>query len=774
MRLPGLSATLAAFPALALAAPRDDYTQYVSLFRGTTNGGNMFPGVTPEPFSVIKIGPDVQASPPTDAYSGYLPPPGRVLGFSMMHESGTGGAPKYGVVSQMPVTGDVTYPAADLSQARKLNDTATVGYYQSTLENGVAVSLSGTAHAGMLQHDFTEVASDVAKNVVVDIGHFLSSYRGRGWGQGFAGGNLTVRADGGYQGSGIYNGGWNIAPNWTIHFCGTWDQPVTRSKLFKGNETTHSAASNGTASTISTASGNAGAVFTFDATTVTSRIGVSFVSPEKACRYVDDEIPPGTALDNVVAQSRKKWNDKVLSKIRVESNSRDDLVQLYSNLYGMHLIPSNRTGEQPFTSTEPYYDDIFTYWDLFRCSTALMHIISPVAYVEQLRSLVEIWRKEGWMPDARSSNWSGEIQGGTNADNVLADAYVKGVQGVNWEDAYMAMRKDAETTPPNNRDPRAPDSSTTVGRGALPDWLKFGYITPKFSRAVSRGIEYAANDFGLAQVAKGLHCKADYKRYLKRSRNWRNYWSSKQTSLNYTGFLSPRLTNGSLKYPYDPLACGGCYWTDPYYEVTPWEYTFAAGHHDMAHVLSLSGGKDAFVAKLEQMFVPGATKQNSQFNGTIINPGNEPSFTTPYLFNYAGRQDLSVKYSRYIARTYYNSGIGGIPGNSDAGAMQTWQLWNMMGLYPMTGQNVFLIGSPWFSSMSLDLEGGKSLTIKSAGGDLTKGVFYVQSLKVNGKKWKQSWATWDDLFANGGTMEFKLGPKAVNWATGKLPPSPAS
>ena len=120
------------------------------------------------------------------------------------------------------------------------------------------------------------------------------------------------------------------------------------------------------------------------------------------------------------------------------------------------------------------WDDFFTLWDLFRCSTSLWHILNPVAYEEIIRGLIDIWRHEGWLPDARSSNFNGATQGGSNADNVLADAYVKGVRGqVNWEDGYVAVKKDADVTPPNNHDPGAPDSSTKQGRGALPDRLEF-------------------------------------------------------------------------------------------------------------------------------------------------------------------------------------------------------------------------------------------------------------------------------------------------------------
>lgn len=130
-------------------------------------------------------------------------------------------------------------------------------------------------------------------------------------------------------------------------------------------------------------------------------------------------------------------------------------------------------------------------------------------------------------------------------------------------------------------------------------------------------------------------------------------------------------------------------------------------------------------------------------------------------------------YSRKVALAFYNAGNSGIPGNSDAGAMQTWILWNMIGLYPITGQTTFLIGSPFFDSMTIALGGSKTLKITSTGGNAYD-AYYVQSLKVNGEAWTKSWVTWDDVFANGGTLEFVLGAQPANWATGALPPSPAS
>lgn len=372
-----------------------------------------------------------------------------------------------------------------------------------------------------------------------------------------------------------------------------------------------------------------------------SRVGISWISTEKACNNVENEIPHGTDLKTVVEDAKTEWNSKVLSKITTTNTNETSLSLLYTSLYFMHLIPTNQTGENPgWTSTEPYYQDFFTLWvctvlfkpfihrtvlvesdtswqDLFRCSTALMHILQPVAYEEQIRSLIDIWRFEGYLPDARSSNYNGRTQGGSNADNVLADAYVKGVRGaVNWEDGYKAMAKDAEVTPPNdNPDPMAPDSSTKEGRGALPDWLSLGFITPRFSRAVSRAVEYAANDFGLYQVAAGLG-KDDAEKYLNRSRNWRNHWNPEQQSLGFSGFVVPRNESGFIAT--NPLTDSG-YWGDPYYEASPWAYSWAAVH-DMKKLIELMGGPNTTVHRLNTMFTAGA----GGGSGMIFDPTNEP------------------------------------------------------------------------------------------------------------------------------------------------------
>ncbi|QGA17823.1 hypothetical protein EYB26_005499 [Talaromyces marneffei] len=746
----------------------NDFTQYVNIWLGTQGGGNDDPAVS-RPFGMVKLGPDLYVSG-TDSYSGYLPH-GVFSGFSMMHEQGTGGAPKYGVVSQLPLVGTVEQPLSNLTVGRQMADGGSVGYYKAVTSEDVVVELAAANRAGMYQYTFPVGAE--SGSVLVDVSHVLPSFRGQGLSQGYAGGVISVAQDGHYEGIGIYNNGWNRSPDWTIYFCGYFNTtPISNTTYLATDADGSIAQASGTAISNSS-SVRVGSLFTFNASTVTSRVGISWLSTSQACTNLQNEIPADIPFGQVVNDTKSIWNKQVLSKITTSATNSTTLELLYTSLYYMHLIPTNQTGENPgWTSDEPYYQDIFTFWDLFRCGTSLMQILQPTAYEEQIRSLIDIYRHEGYMPDARSSNYNGRTQGGSNADNVLADAYVKGVRGaVNWTDGYAAMVKDAEVTPPNTvpPDPMAPDSSTKEGRGALPDWKEYGFITPTYTRAVSRAVEYAYNDFGLYQVALGLERTNDAAKYLNRSRNWRNHWNPRATSLGFSGFVVPRDASSGFQ-SIDVLSASG-YWGDACYEASPWAYSFT-DVHDAAHMIDLMGGETLFEARLNATFEEGADETSGSY---IFDPTNEPMFTIPYLYNYINRPELTVLHARHIAKTYYNTGATGLPGNSDAGAMQTWLIWNMIGLYPVTGQTTFLIHSPWFDHLSIDLSGGKTLNVTSTGGDNNGDAdYFVQKVKVNGQSWERSWLSWEDVFVEGGVVEFELGSEPVQWARGDVPPSPAS
>lgn len=586
------------------------------------------------PFGVAKVGIDThEGLGKYSTLNGGWTPEGNVTAISMMHVSGTGGAPKYGIIPQMPLT-SIDPPVNLLdnrtySQPRAVaQDTAHVGYYSTRLLNGVAVELSAARHSGLMQYSFPAGG----KHILVDLSHYLPSEVGGYTVQQYLGGSLDI--DGAeYWGSGTYGAGWNEGAPYTVYFCGSFDTAPLRSRAFTGRNTEpmvryHTFSDEGPpepvlsddSDKLSADSGplgdRVGAVFSWDdgtASTVKSRVGISFISTATACGFRDDEVPTWNISDAVDA-AVEEWNEDVFSKVRVatdETANTTNLRLLYSSLYFTHLMPSNREGENPlWESGEPYWDDFYTMWDIFRCTVSLYHLIQPARYVGMIRALIDIWRHEGYMPDGRSGNYNGLVQGGSNADNVLADAYVKGLgrgdtddpsMAINWTAGYQAMLKDAEVQPYNTFSPLDQTGSLKEGRGSLYDWIPLGYVANDSStRSVSKTVEYSLNDYALSVVAAGEGTAADVEKYLRRSAGWQNLWNHNITHAGFTGFLAPRLSNGEWDSPgtYDPAVCAGCEWVAISYEAVPFEYSFVVPH-DMESLIQFMGGEDEFERRLD-------------------------------------------------------------------------------------------------------------------------------------------------------------------------------
>ncbi|KAF9001236.1 hypothetical protein BDZ89DRAFT_1105367 [Hymenopellis radicata] len=801
----------------------EDYTKYVHPFVGTEGaipgsslgGGNMFPGVA-LPFGQVRIGIDTSVvdlpqGGISSANSGYTPR-GNSTGFSLLHISGTGGQPKYGVVSQMPLSGDLVAQGVNVANnltylTNRTDEAAEVGYYRTTFKTtGVTTELTASRHAGLLRYTFPATAASndsisalslaAQAHVLVDLAHALPSGGGGFIAQKYVKGELHVAGDfSGYSGSAFYDLGWNQGQAWQIFFCGNFSSPATTGSTFFTPynflipPTTVPAlmpyydiyASDTLA---------IGALFTWDhETTLTleSRVGVSFLSERKACDFVRTEVPWKQTFNETVQAVKDVWNNEILSSITVpeENGEKNDtlLGLLYTHLYGSALMPTDRTGENPgWQSTEPYYDDWYTLWDIFRCTTTFYHMVFTDRYVGMLRSLIDIWRHDGYMPDGRSGNENGRTQGGSDADNVLADAYIRGlkeVAAINWHDAYSAMRTNAEQVPKRNMDFNAFDGGTKEGRNALPDWKALGYITTNYSRSISKGIEYAQNNFGLYVVAKGLGKTADAKKYLARSQNWKNFWneaaSADLTAAGlgvFTGFFGSRAANGSFDQSVNVTNCGGCTWGNLTYEALIWEYSFTVPH-DIAALIEKMGGPDAFEARLDASFVSGLSAGSGAANtaGTaLFNPGNEPSFATPFLYNY-------MEKTRFIVNTYYTLRNNGIPGNQDAGAMATWLLWNLLGLYPISSQPIFLVTAPFFKAVDIRIgttdptrPASQSNTfIKIRAPKLSQENIYVQGLTVNGKRISRSFLFHDEI-AQGATLMFDMSSTPSAWDR-EVPPS---
>ncbi|KAK4632119.1 hypothetical protein CLAFUW4_02479 [Fulvia fulva] len=788
---------------VSLAAAQHDWSQYVNPFIGgegpipgqAFGGGDIFVGGA-VPFGVAKVGIDTYETNLTlSTINGGWTPQGLVTGVSMMHESGTGGPPKYGIISQMPLTTmDAPVNILDNTtywQERVGNDSASVGYFKTKLENDVTIQVGGARHSGIMQYDFP--AGD--KYVLVDVSHFLSNPGGSNEDQFYDGGEIHIEDDGRqYTGYGSYGGGFSDSAPATTYFCGEFEGAPEEAHTFRGRNTVpvrrqhvlsdaaipHPTFRNRGTETSGPLTDRVGAVFSFSdssAATVKSRVGISFISVEKACQFKNDEIKSWN-LNDTVSAAVVEWNQDVFSKIQVPTDSnqnRTNLVLLYSSLYFMHLMPSNRSGENPLWEPDDSWDDFYTLWDIFRCTVSLYHLIQPECYQSMIRAIIDVWKYEGFMPDGRSGNSNGLVQGGSNADNVLADAYVKGLPNINWTEGYQAMVKDAEVVPFNSFNQIDPTNGIQQGRGALYDWLPLGYVSSdKSTRAISRTIEYSLNDYSLSVVAQG-EAPDDVQKYLNRSANWQNIWAHNFTHKGFTGFPAPRLASGQINITdYNPALCGGCEWSSITYEGTPFEYAFTVPH-DMETLIDFMGGPHEFERRLDYIFQPNTSEQDLGDNGasinTIMNIGNEPDFATPYEYHYLNKQAKSVQQSRALANQYFKDATYGVPGNSDAGALNSWLVWQMLGMYPVVTQTTYLLVSPWFSEVNMTVNGNRTLRITATGLDNAES-YYVQSMKINGQDWDRNWFEHKDVMVDGGTIEFELGGEMKAWESGVVPPSP--
>ncbi|KAG8416052.1 hypothetical protein J3459_013811 [Metarhizium acridum] len=503
---------------------------------------------------------------------------------------------------------------------------------------------------------------------------------------------------------------------------------------------------------------------------IQARVGLSFISTERACNNAEAEIPDFN-FKNVTRAAEKAWRTK-LNVVKVNNTGVSKSLQrtFWSGVYRTMLSPQDYTGENPlWKSDEPYFDSYYCIWDSFRSTHPLLTLIDPHAQALMVRAMIDVYRHEGKLPDCRMSLCKGFTQGGSNADNVLADSYLKGLRdGIDWETGYEAVVSDAEDEPA---------IWTVEGRGGLHSWKTLGYIPTDdfdpygvgiFTRSISRTVEYSYNDFCIAEMARDLNKAADAEKYLKRSTNWKNMFDpTSRSKLNTTGSHDP----AGLVDSGDPAICTALFnFTSCYlnpdghetYEGGSWLYTFQVPH-DQATLITMLGGAGEFVRRLEFLHnTPG-----------LFYIGDEQSYLLLYLFHFVGKPGLSSHYAHRYIPSAFNDTLAGIPGNDDSGAMGSFTASSMMGLYPMSGQDVYLIIPPFFPEVTIRHPGtGKSATIRNVNFDQGYKNIYIQSARLNDRPYTKSWIT-HDFFSNGGVLELTLGPSQGAWGSGEndIPPS---
>ncbi|KAG1871150.1 glycoside hydrolase family 92 protein [Suillus tomentosus] len=769
-----------------------DPASLVNVFIGTTNGGHVFPGAT-LPHGMVKVGLDTD-SPGNQA--GYdANPIFNAIGFSQLHDSGTGGDISLSNFKLWPLPECDSFASCNTTlffrkTLRKVlpdgspDDTGSPGYFATNLSTGVQVELTASRRTAL--HRYTFPPSSREPRIVVDItndGMHSAT-------EPVVNINTTTgRVTGGARFASSFGPGrYNVYTCVDFKGDGYDFEAPTEYGVWLGNTPVQNSTQ-----VIQLYSGflsEIGALLTFPPspnsihTTILARVGVSFISSDQACDNAESEIP-NFDFDETVTTARETWNE-LLSRIQVDTQGVDkEITELfYSSLYRTHISPADYTGENPnWSSTEPYYDSFYCNWDTYRTLYPLMSLHDPEVFARIVRGMINIQQHEGWLPECRGATLQQWIQGGSNGDPILGEFFVKfhehaSALNVSANDLYTALLADAEEQPPNwNLQGR----QTNV-------WKQYNFIPSDVydsggtaTKQVSRTLEYSFGDFSISQVAKILNKTDDVAKYQARAGNFINVWNEKVTlpgNSSIKGMMQPRFADGQWNYT-DPRHCSvndpldsTCYLDvtnhDGFYESSPMVYSQYIPQ-DTAKLILLQGGNESFINRLNLIF------DQNYFDVT-----DEPSQQIPFMYHYANRPGLSTQRSRMIIAESYNTSVNGLPGNDDSGAMASFAVFYLLGMYPLPATRQFLLASPYFPKVTFHNPLFNTTTTIIANNftgnpqDGIGGTVFVKSVTVDGQSWHSNcYLDWD-VFVKGSTVELEL-TSDINTTCGEgpdaLPPS---
>ena len=719
------------------AAPRP-YVDLVNPLIGT--GGVGFgvgsASVAPQtPFGMARPGPDTASEGGAISFahcSGYYyEDDPYIWGFSQIRPHGMG-VPDYGNVALMPTDGmsaEKTDQVGYRATFDHADETAEVGYYSVALGDGIQVEL--TASERVAHHRYTFPESVAAPTVIVDVGHILATPN-----VDVAEGSVTIdpaarevrglgRIDGGYSsrfgGVGIY-------------FVARFDQPFASHGTFLDGALTPGG---------TTAEGiTAGAYLGFEARAVGVKVGLSFVDEAHAALNLDAEA---ATFDETRAATVALW-EELLGRVEVEGRYEDDFVMFYSALYHALLMPTLASdvdgayrgidGEVHATDDEGEafrYSTDFSLWDTFRTQTPLLALLYPELLADQLRSLVRMARDGGYVPRwPLGHGYTGGMVG-DSADLVFADAYVKGALPMDPAEAYAALR-------PTAFGPTAPGSAYG-GRRGIEEYLDLGYVPIEAAGAsASATLEFAYDDWGLALLADAAGETADAAALRERAANWRNLWDPERE------LLVGRHADGSFPEVVDELT-----WEDFYAEGNARQYLWYVPHQ-LDALVELMGGWEAARERLDAFFEGTARRPMVIIPPTDYWHGNEPDIHAAWVYAAMGDPSESARWVRWITRTFYGPGPDGLPGNDDSGTLSAWLVYSMLGFYPITGWDHYLLGAPFFTRATVHLPGG-DLRIDAP--ESHDGLLTVDELRFEGEVLAEPRIA-HDAIAAGGTLEAAL------------------
>ncbi len=652
-----------------------------------------------------------------------------IRGFAQLHVSGTGWG-KYGQVFLSPQLGLATGESEHDSE--KENEIAKPFEYGVTLTRyGIRTEVTPSEHSAMYRFTFPETDSAI---IMLDVAHNITDIATamRGPDSRFIDGSVTFTSYNGNElkGFGTYTGGFSDGP-YNVYFV----MRLSKNPLSKGTWFNDVINSNQLEEKWKKKNDRLGAYVKYKTQkdeAIYLKVGISLKNVEQASYWLDNEIPDWDYA-KVKNTAINAWNKK-LSKIVVSGGTETQRVLFYTAAYHASLMPRNRTNDSKwFDKDVPVWDDHLAVWDTWRTLYPLKVLTDPDMVRGTIQSFIARYKKTGSVKDAYVAGTEmGVEQGGNDIDNIIVDAYVKNLKGVDWNEAYKLIKFHAESGRNGISYNKGPDSSKMY---KVLGWIPAG----KMSSSVS--LEYSYNDFCAAQMAKGLGKIEDYKKYLERSSKWINLWNPEAESDGFKGFIVPRkLGNGFV--PINIKQRFGS-WKDYFYEGSSWTYSYFIPH-DFEKLVTLNGGKKEFSKKLKYAF-----------ENDLIDYGNEPAFLTVHAFHYGNRSDLA---SYYTSKVMARFTLIGAMENDDSGAMSSWYIFSAMGFFPNAGQNIYYLTGATFPEIALTLGNGRILKIISK--NVSDKNIYIQSCKINGKVWDKPWFTHEDI-VNGGRLEFEMGDTPV-------------
>lgn len=671
-----------------------DYAKYVNPFIGTGGHGHTFPGAT-VPFGMVQLSPDTRIDSSWDGCSGYHYSDSVIYGFSHTHLNGTG-VSDYGDIMLIPTMGEPSLDNKDYSSPfLHTNEKATAGYYSVQLnDDAIKVELTASPRVGLHQYTFTKKGQ---ANIILDLNHRDHLLMGE------------VR----------------IIDNKTI-------EVLRRSEAWARDQYVYARIEFSTPMKITKVNNNAFApAKVTDTFFAGSLLVISFskevkagekllvkvaLSPtgyDGAAKNMKAEMPKWN-FEKTKAAAEKLW-DKELSKIEITEKDKDKLAIFYTALYHTMMQPNiamdvdgmyrGRDNEIHKAVGFDYYS-VFSLWDTFRAAHPLYTLIEKKRTSDFINTFLKQYEQGGRLPVWELASNETDCMIGYHSVSVMADAMAKGIKGFNYEKAFEAAKH-----------------SAMLDHLGLDAYKKNGFISiDDEHESVSKTLEYAYDDWCIAQMAKILNREDDYNYFMTRSQNWKNVFDPE------TKNMRPR-KNGGWDKPFDPREVN-----NNYTEGNSWQYSFFVPQDIAGMIEEAHGGQEKFAEKLDEMFnAPTTTTGREQVDITgLIGQyahGNEPSHHMAYLYTYAGQPEKTKEKVHYILNNFYKNTPDGLIGNEDCGQMSAWYVLSSMGIYAVTpGTPGWVTTEPFFDYIKVNFEDGKSGSILKTSTDEDLHLFGFENL----------------------------------------------